>query len=91
VRPILLLIGLGLGISSAHAQPAGPSPTPPSGSGDPGLNLPSIQRLEIRQDTPAEREVFLERRRQQMLGQQIEQVKPLPAQRVAPSIVTPAR
>jgi hypothetical protein len=84
---VLILLVAG----AAAAQPAG-SPRPPSVPPSPDVRVspPGIQRLEIRPDTPAERDAFLARRRAAMERQKIETVAPLPAQRITPSSQVPA-
>lgn len=71
--------------AEAAAQPADSPRQPPApSSADPRVSPPGIQRLEIRPDTPDERDAFLARRRAEMERQKIETVAPLPAQRITP-------
>mgnify|MGYP003579671242 CR=1 FL=1 len=85
MRSLLALaagLAIALAVEPTSAQPAGGGTAPP---GQPRIEPPAVQRLEIRQDTPAERELFLQRRQQQLQELRPEQVSPLPAQRIEPA------
>jgi hypothetical protein len=85
IRPIIALgLLLFLAAGEAAAQPSDSPRPPPATSPDAIARPPGIQRLEIKPDTPAERDSFLARRRAEMERQKIETATPLPAQRVAP-------
>lgn len=84
-RPIIALgLLLCLAAGEAAAQPPDSPRPPPATSPDAVARPPGIQRLEIKPDTPAERDAFLARRQVEMERQKIETVTPLPAQRVRP-------
>ena len=85
---VLVCVTAGL----ATAQTPGPAPTAKDGSADRSLASPGMQRFNIRRDTPAERDAFLQRRQEgQQESQQASQgatapveVPPLPAQAITP-------
>lgn len=82
---VALLAVLLSGLTCGQATAQGPARTPDT------VSPPALQRFQIRQDTPAEREAFLKRREAQESGNKPEEVAPLPAQRITPLVSQPQR
>jgi hypothetical protein len=86
-HPLQLLIALQSICCSLNVQAQTANQTPATTKAVPAnalSNSPGLQRARIRHDTPAQREVFLNQRLQQMQQQKIQEVTPLPAQRIEP-------
>ena len=87
----VLLVGLSAGSATAQS-PDATRGTPGGKPPDAVVGPPSgIQRFQIRQDTPAEREAFLKRRQARTGKDKPEEVPPLPAQRITPLASSPQR
>jgi hypothetical protein len=71
---VLAMLVVGLGEALAQAPTPAPNMVAP----------PALQRFQIQQDTPAERDAFLRRGQAQESGSKPEEVPPLPAQQIAP-------
>lgn len=75
-----LVVAIVLGSAAAFVAPVKSQPVPRTDLPSTDAPLPAMQSFELRQDTFAEREEFLRRRAAEMRQQEIERVKPLPAQ-----------
>jgi hypothetical protein len=78
---VIVMLGLNFSAEAVFAQAADPNgPSQPQGQTMP----PAWQRMEIRQDTPSEREAFLKKRAEALALHPPRDVAPLRAQTIVP-------